>query len=325
MASNLPTKRTDMLEKLLVARFEEIKAVIPQHLTPERLARIDLTVYRQNPKLAQCTIESAVGAMLQACQLGLELGSAQGLAFLVPYFGKTEKVVQLQIGYKGLIELAMRSGYFSFVQARVVYENDEFSFEHGTGEYMKHRPTLGRRGNPVAVYGVAVLKDGQRCFEVLSMADIERVKTMSKTPRGGPWDTHYEAMARKTALRRLLKPLPSSTEMRTAVGLDERAEAGAPQHFEPADFTIEGPPELPAAATKGETLKGADEPAPPGKGDDSAPALFEPDDWDAVADGDLLDTIGRLKLTKAQKQKLDSVVTKGSWEDLRQFAREVSG
>ncbi|WP_202630600.1 recombinase RecT, partial [Deinococcus alpinitundrae] len=88
-----------------------------------------VTEFRKNPMLKECTPESLLGAVMQAAQVGLE-PDALGSAYLVPYYNKNKNVkeVQLQIGYKGLIELVRRSGQVTSIVANEVYENDEFDF-----------------------------------------------------------------------------------------------------------------------------------------------------------------------------------------------------
>ncbi|EKF2878464.1 recombinase RecT, partial [Escherichia coli] len=82
--------------------------------------------------------------IVQCSQLGLEPGSALGHAYLLPFGNKNEKSgkknVQLIIGYRGMIDLARRSGQIASLSARVVREGDEFNFEFGLDEKLIHRP-----------------------------------------------------------------------------------------------------------------------------------------------------------------------------------------
>lgn len=221
----------------------QIKAALPRHMTPERLARIVTTEIRKVPKLAECTPVSFFGAVIQCAQLGLEPGNALGHAYLLPYDKNTKnpdgtwtkvQEVQLIIGYRGMIDLARRSGQIVSIDARAVYEGDHFSCRLGLDPHIDHEPDWNNpnRSNPESlrfVYSVAKLKDGGIQFDVMSRAEIEGIRARSKAKDKGPWVTDFVAMALKTVVRRLFKFLPVSIEMQTAVGLDERAEMGLTQ------------------------------------------------------------------------------------------------
>jgi recombination protein RecT len=208
----------------------QIKAALPRHMTPERLARIITTEIRKVPKLAECTPVSFFGAVIQCAQLGLEPGNALGHAYLLPY----GKDVQLIIGYRGMIDLARRSGQIISIDARAVYEGDRFECRLGLDPHIDHVPDWTNpnrtKGEKLQfVYAVAKLKDGGLQFDVMSRAEVEGIRARSKAGGNGPWKTDYQAMALKTVVRRLFKFLPVSIEMQRAVGLDERAEAGLSQ------------------------------------------------------------------------------------------------
>jgi recombination protein RecT len=208
----------------------QIRAALPRHMTPERLARIVTTEIRKVPKLAECTPISFFGAVIQCAQLGLEPGNSLGHAYLLPY----GKDVQLIIGYRGMIDLARRSGQIISIDARAVYEGDKFSCRLGLDPHIEHEPDWSNvnrtNGDKLQfVYAVAKLKDGGIQFDVMSRAEVEGIRARSKAGNNGPWRTDYQAMALKTVVRRLFKFLPVSIEIQTAVGLDERAEAGLSQ------------------------------------------------------------------------------------------------
>lgn len=221
----------------------QIKAALPRHMTPERLARIVTTEIRKTPKLAECTPVSFFGAVIQCAQLGLEPGNALGHAYILPY-DKRAKVngqwqtvateAQLIIGYRGMIDLARRSGQIVSIDARAVYEGDKFECRLGLDSHIEHQPDWNNpnRTQPDKlqfVYAVAKLKDGGIQFDVMSRAEIDAIRIRSKAKDNGPWVTDYTAMALKTVVRRLFKFLPVSIEIQTAVGLDERAEMGLTQ------------------------------------------------------------------------------------------------
>lgn len=253
----------DRVAALLVSPSMQakIKAALPRHMTPERLARIVTTEIRKTPKLAECTPVSFFGAVIQCAQLGLEPGNALGHAYILPYDKRVMEgnqwktaytEAQLIIGYRGMIDLARRSGQIISIDARAVYEGDKFDCRLGLDPHIEHEPDWNNanRADPAKlqfVYAVAKLKDGGIQFDVMSRAEIDAIRARSKASGNGPWKTDYSAMALKTVVRRLFKFLPVSIEIQMAVGLDERAEAGLSQdngaiidgQFTPVDDNME--------------------------------------------------------------------------------------
>ncbi|HAT1796318.1 TPA: recombination protein RecT [Legionella pneumophila] len=233
MATQKVDKRSMMVanQKTVMGLLEQMKGEIarclPKHLTPERMARIAMTELRKTPKLQECDPLSFIASIMQAAQLGLEPGIL-GSCYLIPFWnsklGKFE--CTFMPGYRGFLDLARRSGQIVSLVARAVYENDEFSYEFGLKENIIHKPAMDNKGQLIAVYAVALLKDGGHQFDVMSKEEVDTVRETSKSKDNGPWVTHYEEMAKKTVLRRLFKWLPCSVEMQKAVSLDELQEAG---------------------------------------------------------------------------------------------------
>ncbi|SDH86617.1 recombination protein RecT, partial [Aneurinibacillus thermoaerophilus] len=181
-----------------------------------RLSRIALTLIRTTPKLLECTIESLMGAVMQAAQLGLEPGLI-GHCYIIPY----GKEAQFIIGYKGMIDLARRSGQIEQIYAHAVYEADHFEYELGLHPKLVHKPATGRRGAIQYVYAVAHFKGGGYQFEVMDMEEIERRRQRSKAAKNGPWVTDFEEMAKKTVIRHMWKYLPISIEIQRLAAQDE--------------------------------------------------------------------------------------------------------
>lgn len=197
---------------------DEIAKALPKVMTPERFTRIATSAVSNNPKLAECSPVSFISAMMNAAQLGLEPNTPLGQAYLIPY----GKQCQFQIGYKGLIDLARRSKEFKLIDARVVYENDEFEYEFGLNPSLKHKPARSNRGKPIYYYAVYTLVNGGYGFEVMSREDIEaHAKKFSKTYNNGPWQTDFDAMAKKTVLKQTLKYAPLKSDFALAIETDE--------------------------------------------------------------------------------------------------------
>lgn len=222
-------------KNFLEARKGEIAAALPRHLTADRVTRLVLTEFSKNAKLRECTMNSIYAGVIQASQLGLEIG-VLGQAYLVPYNnkkkdrnGKERWVSEAQLipGYKGLISLARRSGDVTSIETHIVYDNDQFELELGIESKVVHKPNLdGARGAPRLVYGVAHFKDGGYHFEWMSIADVQKVRSRSKAKDSGPWVTDYEQMVRKTLIRRMANYLPMSIELAAAVEIDSATAAG---------------------------------------------------------------------------------------------------
>lgn len=212
---------------------KQMALAMPKHLTADRLMRIAMTEVRKVPALGKCNVQSFMGAIMQCAQLGLEPGSALGHAYLLPFgSGKAADGLpncQLIIGYRGFIDLARRSGQIISLTARAVYANDTFSYSYGLDETLEHVPASGERGDFTHVYAVAKLKGGGIQFEVMSKSDVLKVKASSKAGSNGPWVSHFDEMAKKSAIRRLFKYLPVSIEVTQSVILDEKADAGIDQ------------------------------------------------------------------------------------------------
>lgn len=224
----------------------EIAKALPSVMTPERFARIVTTAVTNNPKLAQCTPQSFVGAMLNSAQLGLEPNTSLGQAYLIPY----GRQCQFQIGYRGLIDLAFRTGEVKSITAEVVCENDEFEYELGLEPKLKHIPSKTNRGKPIFYYAVFKLKNGGEGFKVMSKEEIdEHARKYSKNYNGGIWSKEFDEMAKKTVLKKLLKYMPLKTEFVRAVAQDESIKSfdstkdnrdmqDKPNEFIDADFEI---------------------------------------------------------------------------------------
>lgn len=218
-ASNKPVKTNKpMAIKDYIKSYEkEIAKALPGAIGAERFCRIATTAVTQNPALATCTPQSFIGAMLNAASLGLEVNSPLGHAYLIPYGSNC----QFQLGYRGMIELAHRSGDIKSIEAHVVYANDDFDFEFGLSPKLKHKPAKKDRGDVAWVYAVYHTKDGGYGFEVMSVDDINRHRAKYSKAKNSPWDSEWESMAKKTVLKRVLKYAPLKTEFARAMAADE--------------------------------------------------------------------------------------------------------
>lgn len=205
------------------AMREQFARALPKHLSPERFCRIAITALTRTPKLADCTQESLMKCLLDLSAFGLEPDGRR--AHLIPY----KDQCTLVIDWKGLAELAMRSGIIAKLHADVVCENDEFEFN--LGEVKCHKIDFRKpRGEVYAAYALAQTKTGEVFACVLSKDEVEAVRKRSRAGTSGPWVSDWNEMAKKTAFRRLSKWLPLSAEFRDAQERDD-------EDVEPRDVT----------------------------------------------------------------------------------------
>ena len=192
----------------------QFAAALPKHLTPDRFVRVALTAFNKTPKLLECSQQSILSCLLDCSALGLEPDGRK--AHLIPYGTSCT----LLVDYKGLVELARRSGQISDIHADIVCENDTFDYSFGTEGKLFHRPALSERGKVTAAYSFVKLKDGSVSYEVMSMDEINAIQKRSKAGSSGPWKTDWNEMAKKTVFRRHSKWLPLSSEFQEAVEKD---------------------------------------------------------------------------------------------------------
>lgn len=194
----------------------QMALVLPKHIESDRMARICLGAIRQNPKLGQCNVNSLLGAVMQSAMLGLE-PSSLGHCYFVPY----GQEVQFILGYKGMIELMMRSGKTTGINVEIIYENDEIDVDLGVNRKLNHKPyyLCGKKekGEPIAVYMTVQWANGQMWFNIVGMDEVWQHKAKSKSANSSnsPWHTDEEAMIKKTAVRISSKYVPQSLEWRT--------------------------------------------------------------------------------------------------------------
>ena len=201
----------------------QIEKALPSVLTGERFTRMVLTALSTTPQLAECTPASFMGAMMQAAQLGVEPNTPLGQAYLIPYRNHGKLEASFQLGYKGLIDLAYRSGEITDVSAHEVHENDEFEYELGLNEKLYHKPALKNRGPVIAYYAVWHTKNGGHGIFVASVDDIRAYSKKYSKAAGSsysPWSTNFDAMAKKTVLKQALKYAPLKTEFVRGVAAD---------------------------------------------------------------------------------------------------------
>ena len=212
---------------LLKQASAEIARALPRHLQGDRMERIALTAFRRNPALAKCHPKSVLAAVIQSAQLGLEPDTL-GRSFLIPYGTECNFVP----GWKGLVDLCNRSGNAT-VWTYPVYEGDILEYGLGTSPKVDHIPGNEFDENKIThAYAVGRVKGSD--YPVIEIWPVAKIrKHRDKYNKQG--NKHYsfrewEMYCRKVVLLQVLKYMPLSPELASAIALSDAAEIGA-QHL----------------------------------------------------------------------------------------------
>ena len=228
----VPEKKEKTVFDLIKTLEGEFARALPEQVGVQRFVRIATTIVRTNPKLMQCDQMSIIAALMQSAQLGLEPNTPLGQSYLIP--SKNKRVIdgkerfvdeaRFEIGYKGLITLALRTGEYKAIYAHEVYENDEFSYQYGLNKDLVHIPADEPHGEPIKYYAVYHLQNGGFDFVVWSENRInkhaQQYSQAVKKGHSSPWKTDFPGMAKKTVLKEVLKYAPKSTEFARALSMD---------------------------------------------------------------------------------------------------------
>lgn len=236
MASTSNAKR-GLLDELLgrPARLQAVARAIPgndgkpedQRLdAARRHLQVAFTTVNKNPALLKCSAQSIAAATAEAAQLGLVCDGVLGQAYLVPF----RQQVQLQIGYRGYIALAYRTGQVERITADVIYPGDDFDYCEGSEPFLRHKRQLSAEGgDPLGAYAICHLKGARYpLFRVMPIAEILAHRARSpywSATKKGPWETDFAAMAMKTPMRTLAKWMPQDI-LQAAAARDEQRELG---------------------------------------------------------------------------------------------------
>jgi recombination protein RecT len=212
----------------LDARAQALVDLLPDQAAADRFRRVVIQALVKNPELLECTPDSVVLSVFEAAAQGLEPTGAAGGAHLVPYNvnvgskdrPRYEKRAQLIVDYRGVIRLVTKpDSEIASMEARVVKEGDEFSYQLGTDAFVNHVPSLdpGRSAKATThVYSIARLRrGGAPLVDVEDRAGVERVQKRGRQGGFSPWSSDWDEMAKKTIIKRHAKVLPVRPEIRS--------------------------------------------------------------------------------------------------------------
>lgn len=202
----------DEVRATLLRLTPEFKMALPPQVTPEKFIRVTLTALRANPDLLS-NRQSLYSAAMKCAQDGL-LPDGRQAAF-VKFGGDVVYMPMIS----GILQKIRNSGELAMITAQIVYSNDKFRYWiDSDGEHIEHEPLIfGERGALNGVYAFAKTKDGASYIDVMTKDEIEKVRNVSRAKDSGPWKTWFEEMAKKSAIRRLSKRLPMSTDVQNVI------------------------------------------------------------------------------------------------------------
>lgn len=201
MKQDAPTLQQLLSSAGIKRRFEELL----DNAAPSFISSI-LTIFNSNPKLRECSPNSILSAAGIAAALKLPINPSLGFAFIVPYKGHAT----FQLGSKGFIQLAMRSGQYRTLNSGAVYEGQIKEVDFETGEII--------RGEKVSdeVVGYVAFMELVNGFKKSLYMTVDEIRAHAEKysqsyaydlrygKKSSVWSTNFDAMAKKTVLKRLL-------------------------------------------------------------------------------------------------------------------------
>ena len=211
------------------------------NISPQQFVQIVLSEIKKSEKLLQAFIEnpsSMFASILAGAEIGLIPSDMIGEFYLIPRNvkgsdGKYKQTVTPLVGYKGLVNILLRSGDITRIHTEVVYEGDVFEPVYGLEPNIIHKPNfeVPRTANKIRyAYAVAKTKSGEYQFAVLTRAEIEGIKNLAKYEN----DLYFNDkmginrwMEKKAALIQLSKMLPKDYYSKKAITMDGMVSGGA--------------------------------------------------------------------------------------------------
>lgn len=217
-----PVQRT---QQLIAARKPELAKMLPSHINIDTLERAANNALMRNPDIAECDPVSVYDSVMRCAQDGLIPDGKESA--IVVYGGKQGKKAQYQPMIDGVLKRLRQSGLIEMIAAKAVFDGDDFDYWFDeNGEHVKYRPDFSASGDRKfkLVFAYAKLKGGEMVVEVMNKAEVDRIRAASKTGSSsyGPWAQWYDRMAVKSALHRLARRLPSSSETMQLIEVAER-------------------------------------------------------------------------------------------------------
>lgn len=187
----------------------EFAKALPSHVPVKKFIRVAQTAITTNPTLMKCDRTSLFAALTKAAEVGLMPDGRE--AAIVPFKDKAQFMSMIA----GKMKLARNSGEIKTLDSQIVYQADDFKYWiDEEGPHIRHIPNFeGERGDVRCAYAIGVTKDGGIYIEVMGREQLEDVEKVSRG-KGGPWSGPFRGeMIRKSVMNRLLKRMPTSTDI----------------------------------------------------------------------------------------------------------------
>lgn len=201
------------------AGLQQLKMALPEHIKPERFVRCVVTAVQNTPAIGSCDKASLYSEAIKCASDGL-LPDGRDAA-LIPFKGKVKYMPMVA----GILKKVRNSGELISISAMIVYEKDDFKyFMDSEGEHLVHKPDVFSkdRGKRIGVYALAKTRDGGLYIEVMNEEQVLAVKNAGSARDGGPWKGPFEEeMWKKSAVKRLCKRLPMSTDIEAMIHADD--------------------------------------------------------------------------------------------------------
>ena len=214
-----------------ISKYEQnnLAELLKTHnITPSQFKNIVINELKKSEQMQQAFLHnpaSLFASILLCAELGLNPSADVGEFYFIP-FGK--KITPI-IGYKGIINLMLRSGEIAKIWSEIVYEDDDFEYELGLEPKLTHIPNLDRNSKNIKyVYAVAKLTNGELMFKVMSKKEIMEIVEMAKTPNQlyGSKKDPQGWLFKKTVIKQLSKTLPKDYYGKKGISVDDKVLGG---------------------------------------------------------------------------------------------------
>lgn len=203
---------------------KQLERVLPKGMDVEKFIQQARTDLSRNPKLQKCNMGDLLTAYMEVAEWGLYPGQVLQEAYVLPFWdsNKNKMVPTVIPDWKGLVRKALEHRHVEDIRTGVICENDEYEILGGTANKLHHRRSLNNRGELVGAYAVADLASGKSTYEVLGRDDVESIRQSSKAPDSPAWTSWYNEMAKKSAVKRLVKRLPKTQNLAQILAADNQ-------------------------------------------------------------------------------------------------------
>lgn len=223
---------------------KQIKAALPHQITVEHFCSIVCQSVQEEPDLLMANRQSVFNACLKCAADGLLPDKRE--AAIAIFNSRDGKIAVYMPMVGGFLKKLRQSGQLETISAHCIYSCDIFEYELGDNERIVHKRDINAKledTDVIGVYARAKTKDGGVYRVIMNRAEIEKVRSVSRSKdnENAPWKKWFPQQCEKTAVKRLCKYLPSSTDIEQIIDRDEEDDATA-------SVSLNGPT-LPAPAT----------------------------------------------------------------------------